>query len=101
MKGRPDETGRLIERLRAQDQRALDELFAACRDRLRRMVELRLDWRLRAQVDAAAVLAAAYQDAASRVDEYLREPGPSPLLWLRKLVAERLDAIGREHPGTR
>ena len=39
----PDEATHLIERLRAGDRQALGELFDRYRDRLRRMVELRMD----------------------------------------------------------
>src|SRR5262245_44724082 len=41
----------LIERARAGDREALGALLARYRDRLRRMVELRLDTRLQARLD--------------------------------------------------
>jgi ECF sigma factor len=49
----PSESQRIIERLRAGDDRALTDLFQHYRDRLRRMVELRLDTRLQGRVDAS------------------------------------------------
>jgi len=52
----PNEATHLIERLRAGDRQALAELFDRYRDRLRRMVELRMDPRLRARLDASDVL---------------------------------------------
>ena len=70
------------------------------REPLSRMVELRLDWRLRAKVAVSDVLREAHDDAADRLDAYLRDPGPSPLLWLRSVVGERLVEICRRHPGT-
>jgi len=39
----------LLERARQGDREALNEIFSRYRDRLRRMVELRLDWRLQAR----------------------------------------------------
>ena len=54
-----DESGELqdqLRRLAAGDQQALAELFARYRDRLRRMVKLRLDRRLQGRVDASDVL---------------------------------------------
>ena len=47
---------RLLERARAGDSDALTEIFARHRDRLRRMVELRLDTRLQARLDASDVI---------------------------------------------
>jgi DNA-directed RNA polymerase specialized sigma24 family protein len=62
----PNEATHLIERLRAGDRRALAELFDRYRDRLRRMVALRMDPRLRARLDAADVLQEAYLEQLSR-----------------------------------
>src|SRR5207248_6609751 len=45
----------LIERARAGDREALNTLLARHRDRLRRMVEIRLDTRLQARLDASDV----------------------------------------------
>jgi RNA polymerase sigma-70 factor (ECF subfamily) len=100
MQGSPSETGRLLERLRARDPRALDDLFRMYGDHLRRMVELRLDWRLRARIDVSDVLREAHGDAAARLEAYLRGPELTPLLWLRSVVVGRLEAICRLHPGS-
>jgi ECF sigma factor len=51
----PSESSQLLERLRAGDRRALGELFQQHRDRLRRMVELRMDARL-SRAETAEVL---------------------------------------------
>ena len=45
-----------IEQLRGGDRQALATLFEKYRDRLRRMVELRLEQRLRARIDASDVV---------------------------------------------
>jgi RNA polymerase sigma-70 factor, ECF subfamily len=47
---------RLIDQLTAGDQGALAALFDRYRDRLRRMVELRMDARLRSRLDASDIL---------------------------------------------
>ena len=66
----PSDTGHLVERLRAGDAQTLTDLFQRHRDRLRRMVELRMDARLQGRVDASDVLQDAFLDAAARLDGY-------------------------------
>jgi len=62
------ETDHLLERLRAGDHGALAELFEGHRDRLRRMVELRMDARLQGRIDASDVLQDGFLDLVKRVD---------------------------------
>jgi len=90
----------LIERARAGDTQALNELFARHRGRLRRMVEVRLDQRLQGRVDASDVIQEAHLEAAERLEEYLGNPKLPIFLWLRLVVAERLLKIHRQHLGT-
>jgi RNA polymerase sigma-70 factor, ECF subfamily len=95
------EIDRLIGQLRAGEKRALAELFDCYRDRLRRMVELRMDPRLRARLDASDVIQEAYLDVAGDLASYLRDPKLEPLLWLRLHVGRRLINLHRKHLGTR
>jgi RNA polymerase sigma-70 factor, ECF subfamily len=90
-----------IETLRAGDRQALATLFDQYRDRLRRMVELRLDPRLRGRLDASDVLQEAFLDVAGDLDAYLADPKLPPLLWLRVHVGRRLTTLHRQHLGTR
>jgi RNA polymerase sigma-70 factor (ECF subfamily) len=90
-----------ISRLRGGDHGALAELLGAHRERLRRMVELRLDARLRARIDASDVLQEAFLDVARDLDAYLADPKLPPLLWLRLHVGRRLTTLHRQHLGTR
>jgi RNA polymerase sigma-70 factor, ECF subfamily len=69
-----NEATHLIEQLRAGDRRALGELFYHYCDRLRRMVELRMDPRLRARLDASDVLREAHLEPAG--DRSRRWGGP-------------------------
>lgn len=69
------------------------------RDRLRRMVDLRLDRRLAGRVDASDVLQEAYLDAAGQLERYLQDRPMSLFLWLRFLTSQRLMAIHRRHLG--
>ncbi|HEY7308777.1 MAG TPA: sigma-70 family RNA polymerase sigma factor [Gemmataceae bacterium] len=92
-------TAQLLERLRAGDRQALNDLLARHRGRLRRMVEMRLDWRLHARIDASDVIQDAFLEVATRLEEYLRRPALPIFLWLRLVVGERLTRLHRHHLG--
>ena len=95
----PAET-RLADLVRAGDAGALAELFILYRDRLRRMVVIRMDRRLQGRIDPSDVLQEAHLDATRRLDEYAREPKVPPFLWLRTVVGDRLIKLHRQHIGT-
>jgi len=94
------ETDRLLDRARGGDRGALNELFSRHRERLRRMVELRLDHRLQGRIDSSDVIQEACVDAVARLDDYLRAPAYPLFLWLRLIVGERLLKLHRHHLGT-
>src|SRR5262249_26886357 len=96
----PNEVTHLINRLRAGDRQALGELFHGYRERLRRMVELRMDARLRSRLDASDVLQEAYLDLAGDLEAYRADPKLSPLLWMRLHVGRRLTLLHPRHLGT-
>jgi RNA polymerase sigma-70 factor (ECF subfamily) len=99
MENNSAETVRLIEQARAGDQAALNEILARHRSRLRRMVEMRLDARLHARIDASDVIQDAYLEVATRLGDYLREPKLPLFLWLRLVVGECLLKLHRRHLG--
>jgi RNA polymerase sigma-70 factor, ECF subfamily len=100
VKDPPSESARLFERLKVGDPRALGELFERHRDRLRRMVDLRMDARLHGRVDASDVLQDGFLDVARRVESYLSDPKLPFFLWLRLVVSDRLASYHRHHLGT-
>ncbi len=91
------EVAALVARLRDGDQTALAELFDKHRDKLRRMVQLRLDHRLAGRVSASDVLQEAYIDALKRVEHYFEKPDQPFFGWLRLVVGQRLADVHREH----
>jgi DNA-directed RNA polymerase specialized sigma24 family protein len=91
----------LTRRATAGDPHALAELFDRHRDRLRRMVALRLDHRLQGRVDPSDVLQEARLDVLHRAAEYAADPRMPPFLWLRFLTGQRLLALHRHHQGDR
>ena len=62
-----DGTSAVVDRVRSGDERALAELFSKERDRLWRMVQSRLDRRLKGRVDPDDILQEAYLDAVRRI----------------------------------
>jgi RNA polymerase sigma-70 factor (ECF subfamily) len=90
-----------IDLLKGGDCQALAMLFNQYRGRLRRMVELRLDPRLRARLDASDVVQDAFIDVARDLHAYLADPKLPPHLWLRLHVGRRLTTLHRQHLGTR
>jgi RNA polymerase sigma-70 factor, ECF subfamily len=84
----------------AGDQPALSELFSRYRDRLKRMVHLRLSRRLQGRVDDSDVLQESYLDIARRLPEYVRDPKLPFFLWLRHMTGLKLIEFHRRHLGT-
>jgi RNA polymerase sigma-70 factor, ECF subfamily len=69
---------------------ALEEWLTRHRDRLRRMVAVRLDRRLAPLVDPSDVVQEALADASRTLDDIMRDR-PLPLYpWLRRLTSERV-----------
>jgi RNA polymerase sigma-70 factor (ECF subfamily) len=89
----------LIDRARAGDSSAWGAIMEHYRERLRRMVALRLDRRLQGRVDASDVIQEGYADAAARLEEYSRDRSMPFFLWLRFLVGQRLAEQHRHHLG--
>jgi len=86
------------DRLRAGDPAAAGEVFAACRERLKKMVRLRLDRRLQGRFDASDVLQEAFLDVQKKAADFPTKDMPA-YLWLRLIVAERLLILHRHHLG--
>jgi RNA polymerase sigma-70 factor, ECF subfamily len=92
-----DDTDQLLRNAAAGDVEAIGKLLARHRDRLRRMIALRLDPRLTARVDASDVVQEALTDAARKLADYARSR-PLPFYpWLHRLATERLVAVHRRH----
>src|ERR1700682_2397384 len=63
------------------DSQALGEAFARHRDRLRRMVQLRMDRRLHGRLDPSDVLQEAYLEFSRSLADYLRKPEVPFFVW--------------------
>ena len=75
-----------LARAAAGDQEALRPLFSRYRDRLKRMVHLRLSRRLSGRVDDSDVVQEAFLEISQKFPEYARAPelpsAPEPSGWL-------------------
>jgi RNA polymerase sigma-70 factor (ECF subfamily) len=94
-------TGRLLDRASGGDLGTLAELFTKNRDRLRRMVELRLDRRLMGRLGVSDVLQESYLEAARSFPSYLRSREAPFFLWLRCLTGRKLLNLHRHHLGAK
>jgi RNA polymerase sigma-70 factor (ECF subfamily) len=95
-----NEPNLLLRRALAGDESALAALFDGYRDRMRRMIRLRLDRRLSGRVDSSDVLQKAYLDVRRRIAEYALEPAAMPFhLWLRLVTGQRLADVHRYQLG--
>lgn len=109
---RSPETEILLRRAGDGDPSARAELLERYRDRLRRMIAVRMNKRVAARVDASDVVQEAFNNAYARLPEYFADPQLSFYPWLRRIACDRLvdthrthiDAVKRsvlrEHPWT-
>src|SRR5438552_4054253 len=90
----------LLRRAVGGDEQAFGELFARYRDRLKRMVHLRLSRRLQGRIDDSDVIQESYLEIFKRLREYLQNPALPFYLWLRHLTGLKLAEVHRRHLGT-
>ena len=99
MSHQPD-TDELLDRATGGDRLAVEGLLDRHRERLLRMIAIRLDGRLAGRVDPSDVVQETLAAAAGRLDDYLRDR-PVPFYpWLRQLAWDRLHDLHRRHLST-
>jgi RNA polymerase sigma-70 factor, ECF subfamily len=98
--GNSGETDQLLQRVAEAGRPEWGALLDHHRQRLRRMVALRLDRRLQGRVDASDVIQEAFLEASVRLPEYLRAPPMPFFLWLRFLTGQKMLELQRHHLGT-
>jgi RNA polymerase sigma-70 factor, ECF subfamily len=96
-----DDTIPLLRQGAAGDPHAFGALWNRYRERLKRMVRLRLDRRLQGRLDPSDVLQEAFLDFARRAGEFAANPEVSFFLWLRTLTGQRLQMLHRQHLGAK
>ena len=83
------------------DSGSLAALFTRYRNRLKRMVGLRLDARVQGRVDPSDVVQEAYVEVVKKLSDYLRAPSLPFFLWVRLLTAQKLALAHRQHLGVK
>src|SRR5262249_41904194 len=97
----PNDIDEFIHRAGGGDPQALADLFARHRERLWRMVHLRLDRRLQGRIDPDDVLQETCLVYMQRFTVYAANPCAPFFLWLRGLAGQKLIDLHREHLGAK
>ena len=78
----------------------VSELLERHRDRIKRLVSVRLDRRVKARVDDSDIVQEVMLEASRRIQEYSQQDDPMPLpLWLRYIAIDRINMCHRRHLG--
>ncbi len=94
-----DQTQELLANARDGDVEAVNRLLERHRESLRRMIDMRLDRKIRQRVDASDVVQDVLVDAHRRMKDYLSSPAMPFHLWLRQMAKDRLIDAHRRHRG--
>ena len=96
------DTTELLRRAGKGDAQAMGDLFSRNRNRLWRMVQVRLDRHLQGRIDPPSdVLQESYVEMARALASYLQEPVLPFFLWLRMITGRKLQALHRHHLGSK
>ncbi|MGI9444786.1 MAG: sigma-70 family RNA polymerase sigma factor [Rubripirellula sp.] len=87
----------LTARMRQGSKDALATIFADYRERLRRIIQFRIDYRIAARVSDSDILQDTYIAAAKRLPHFSQQTEMSAFLWLRLLAKQQLVDIHRQH----
>ena len=87
----------LIRKMRAGSQDALAEVFSHYRERLRRIVRFRLDYRIAGRISDSDVLQESFIAAAKRLGHFAEHEEMPAFLWLRLVTGQQLVDLHRQH----
>lgn len=96
----PADVDALLAKAASGEESAFEQLFHRYQHELWRLIELRLDKRLRPRVDTADVIQETYLEALQRFPDYL-ERRPMPFgVWLKQTARQRIVRTHRDHATT-
>ncbi len=87
----------LVAKMRGGDQDALADIFSLYRERLRRIIRFRLDYRIAGRVSDSDVLQESYIAAAKRLKHFADQKEMPAFLWLRLVAGQQLVELHRKH----
>jgi RNA polymerase sigma-70 factor, ECF subfamily len=93
------ETRQILQRAVQGDAEGWSDLVARYRERLQRMVAVRLDRRMQQRVNPSDIVQEAYLEAAEHLAQYLQDPQMPFFLWLRGITGNKLLELHRHHLG--
>jgi RNA polymerase sigma-70 factor, ECF subfamily len=92
-----EQTAELLVEAQQGDSAAVDALLDRHRESLRRMVNLRLDDRIKRRVDVSDVVQDVLIEASRRLQDYLANPAMAFHLWIRQIAKDRIIDAHRRH----
>lgn len=95
-----EQTQNLLARRKDGDQTAWNALLQRHRSAVQRLVNMRLDNRIRQRVGVSDVVQDVMIEANRRIDRYLQDPGIDFHLWLRQIAKDRIIDAHRRHRAT-
>ncbi|MEZ6095870.1 MAG: sigma-70 family RNA polymerase sigma factor [Pirellulaceae bacterium] len=95
-----DELGMLKRAASQGDASALNEVLMKYRDGLVRMVQIRMNDRLKGRLDASDVIQDTFVEANRALADFLANPVMPVNLWLRHLAGQKLIQAHRTHLGS-
>jgi RNA polymerase sigma-70 factor (ECF subfamily) len=95
-----DQTQELIDNAKAGQADAAGQLLDRHRESLRRMIELRLDRKIKQRIDASDIVQEVMIEANRRLQTYLDDPVMPFHLWLRQMARDRIIDAHRRHRGS-
>ena len=92
-----DQTEKLLQAARDGNTSAVESLLGQHRDLLHRVVDIRLDQRLKRRVDVSDIVQEALIEANRRLRDYLNHPSLPFSLWIRQIALDRIIDAHRRH----
>lgn len=80
-----------------RQEKGIATIFSKFRPQLERVVEFRMDSRVRSRIDANDVLQETFIDVKARYRSFIESPGVSLFVWFRQLTLQVLIEFQRRH----
>ena len=92
-----DKTQQLLDGVQRGDAEAVNRLLDRYREAVHRMVQMRLDQKIKRRVDVSDVVQDVLVEANRRLRDYLKNPTMAFHLWIRQIAKDRIIDAHRRH----